>query len=208
GAALERRERRGRRRLPVGLHAGAGPDPARSYLRDDARALRLPRRLDAGRRRAPCDQRSRNAGVVEYLPGQCAALDQPPRWPVAPHDLHARPLAERHRGELRPADPGGATLRAALLGASGALRTRKRRQRPPLTPSPRKRGRRMRRRATPIIRWLPPSPRLARSRDNLARSRFARAAHGARQSRARQDAWRRTRLRAAIVKTAVPRRAD
>ena len=75
------------------------------------------------------------------------------------NDLHGRPLAQRHRGELRPPDGAHANpLRAPLLVASDPRHTRKRRQRPPLAPWPRRRGCRRRRKAIPIMPSPPPSP--------------------------------------------------
>ncbi len=66
-----------------------------------ARALRLPRRLDARPGRPPGHQPHGHAGAVEYLSEFGAALDHPARRIVAPHDLHAGPRAIRLRAELR-----------------------------------------------------------------------------------------------------------
>ena len=129
--ARERRARGHRRQLPVGLHAGARADPARPHLRDAARALRLPRRLDAGRRRPPRHQPDGNAGAVEYLSGLGAALDQPARRPVAQDDLPGRPLAQRHRGELRP--PDGSARNCAQSAATRRVRYATYPQAPPAT---------------------------------------------------------------------------
>ena len=139
-----------------------------------------------------------DAGAVEYLSTLGALLDQPARRPVAPDDLSRRPLAQRHRGELRaPAATRACAVRASaltasLLVASGAQHTRICRQRSPLAPWPRRRARRIRRKAIPTARSPPPPPSRARSTDSLARSRPARPARGARGSRARRDGSRRT----------------
>ena len=115
-------------RARFGFHAAWMPD-------DDGRPVTSPMGTQA---------------LWNIYPAIGAALDQPPRRPVAQDDLSARPRAQRHRGELR-ARPDATQARSAprTRAASGALRARKRRQRPPLAPSPRRRGCRKPRTASP-----------------------------------------------------------
>jgi hypothetical protein len=198
GALIGRTCRR-RRKLLVRLHAGARRRSARAHLRHAAGALRLSRGLDAGPRWKTSDKPTGHASSLEHLSGFGSAVDHPARRSLPQDALHAGSGPQRHRGKLRSRRSRAGAVSAPAHAESGALRIRKRRQRPPLAPSRYTRRCRSRHKARlkcPLPRPLP-GPR--QSQDNLARSPPDPLAHAAQETSALPDESRRTRMHAVFA---------